>query len=88
MLVSLHTKVRVSEVLELTREVSGASIDYARGAMVGLFAGLLAGGVLGTKEITDLFIALLPKDYRQEAIPRGWRDMYEQGTEEDSQASG
>ena len=69
----MHIAARVSEVLYLMAPESGASVEYAKGAVVGLFAGLLCSQ-LGSKEILQVVADNLPKNFRKEAIPESWAD--------------
>ena len=66
---------RVQELLHLLEEDSGATCTYAKGALVGLFAGLIASGHK-TDDVMEIIATNLPPNYREEAIPEAWLDTW------------
>mgnify|MGYP000509961470 CR=1 FL=1 len=69
-------RTRVSEALYLTAPRTGASVDYAKGVVVGVIACLIGLGMPPEKAL-KLIAELLPNNYRKEAIPRPFRETLE-----------
>ena len=70
-------KTRVSDALYLTAPRTGASVDYARGVVVGTIVYLIFWFNMSSKEAFKLIAELLPDNYRKEAIPRSFRETLE-----------
>jgi len=64
-------KSRIKEVTHLTSQNSGANSDYARGALVGFVAGLVAMGYSGATAINEV-IQSLPPDFSRYSLPETW----------------
>lgn len=62
---------RIKDSLYLTAENSGASIDYARGSIIGVVSALQAVG-MNFKESWPHIVKCLPDAVRVEAIPTVW----------------
>lgn len=63
--------VMIKDALYNTHVHSGASVEYGRGVVVGLVAGMMAMGVT-FGEACGYVVRALPNGYREDCIPVGW----------------
>jgi hypothetical protein len=65
-------ETRIKETLYLLTPESGASVDYAKGMLVGLSAGIMACN----REFSLLDLKpFLPRGFRHDAIPETWKEF-------------
>ena len=66
---------RIREALHLTTSESGASVEYAGGAIVGVVSALLATGEI-FYDCLNVIAENVPKNFREECIPESWRRQF------------
>ena len=64
----------IKSALEYTRKDSGASVDKARGVVIGVVSTLMSQGESFQQAMTTVCINL-PRGYRVSAIPEAWQDF-------------
>jgi hypothetical protein len=66
--------IRLKDALYNTAKVSGSSIDYGKGVVVGVVSTLMAYNI-PFEAAYDIMCESLPKDFRTACIPVGWRKL-------------
>lgn len=64
-------EVMLKDALYNTHWHSGSSVDYGKGVVVGMVAGMMAMGV-SFGQACSYVVRALPVGYREECIPLGW----------------
>ncbi len=67
---------RIKDALYNLREDSGASVEYARGILVGVMSALIAYNGSNFSDAAHTVKGCMPQDYRQECLPETWNNSY------------
>jgi len=68
--------IRLKDPLYYLSPSSGASVETARGVLIGIASVLIGQGMDFATEVVPLIKSDLPENYRPEAIPETWREAF------------